>query len=236
MEYDCPECNSILSFDISNIEVIILKLKCKQCGKILFLNGENTEKLESNDKKFNLDKIIHMAKMAYADGVFSPEERDLLFQKAEELNIEENVVNKIIDNIKPNKASIQISRKLVKEYDEDILKYYDEEANTYNIEEFMKKISSIDIEDPNLKKYREDLIKMCNFNHKSWIEKAQLFEAIYNQSTLETEWRQARDHMEKTLQISEHYKNLQEQIITMNKKELLNFVSVFIKKDPYGWD
>jgi len=235
MEYTCPECSNKISFDISKIDLILLKLKCSNCAKVLLINNANTNKLETEEYITNVEKIKDMILIAYADGVFSPEERNAILLKAKEYNIQENIAKQLIEdyskNIKPDRTV-----NLVKEYDENMRYYYNSETKFYDIVKFIEKISMISVDNPNLKKYREDLLHMISFNQESWMEKAKFWENIYNSSNLETEWRKAQDHMQKSIEYSNSNQVLYDDVISFNKQKLIEFAIGFSKKDDNDWD
>lgn len=205
MEYDCPECNNKIIFDVSSVEVILLRLKCSTCGKILSLQGSAAEILESEDKKINIERMKELIKLAWADGILSPEEKNIIIQKSKELDIEEKTVDKIMAEIPIGLSSPSTTNRLVKEYDEDLTLYYNHDTKLYDVFKFTGKLSCVTEDDPNLKRYRQDLIRMIKHNQDSLMETAKLFEKIYNESELETQWREARSNMGTSIELKEYF-------------------------------
>ena len=64
---------------------------------------------------------------------------------------------------------------------------------------------------------------MFEENQESAMDAARFWETIYNESTLETEWRQAQDNMQRMMNASEHYSQMNEHISSLNKENFLQF-------------
>jgi len=235
MDYSCPECKTALDFEVSNIELILLRLKCKKCGKILSLSHNDLNLLDVEEKNIKIDKMKDMISIAFADGIFSQDEKEAIFKKANEYNIPENIVKQIIADHEKNKLSSQ-PIKLIKEYDENLHEYQNSESKFFDTDKFYEKISKLSIDNPNLKKYREDLLYMIKSNQEFWLERASFWESIYNQSNLETEWREARNHMDKCLEFNQHTKDLYDRVLTFKKSDLIEFSKAMIEKDENDWE
>ena len=236
MRHTCPECSKDLDFDVGNIELVLLRLKCGNCGKMLSMSGRNKDFVESEDKKINLDRLKDLVKLAWSDGKVTAEEKAAIKQRGQEFGVDENTINKIISDFAINKVAPSSSHHLVKEYDEDLKEYYNSDYETYDIQKFMGKIASLSLEDPNLKKYREDLLKVLEHNREAWMDKARFWETIYHDSTLETEWRPAQEHMETCMECSENLRGLYDHAYSLNKKELIKFAVSQTESHPDDWD
>ncbi len=236
MGHSCPECKTDLDFNVDNIELVLLRLKCVSCGKMLTMSGSNIGFVEAEDRKINLDRLKDLVKLAWSDGKVTTEEKAAILERGHDLGVEENTINQIITHFAMNKVAPSHQHQLVKEYDENLKEYYNNEHETYDEKKFMKKIAALGSEDPNLKKYREDLLKILNHNHEAWMDKARFWETLYNDSTLGTEWRQAKKHMETCMDCADSLSDLYDHANSLKKKDFIKFACSLTESDPDDWD
>ena len=175
MTSKCPSCQNGITLDISQLKNVILKFECPSCSKRLSLSSNDTSMKEVEDQE-RQDRIDSLVQLALTDGKVSDDEMQFIMAQAKALGVQEMIVKEAIN--KHSKTNdFDDSVQFIEEYSEDKQNYKNE--HIYDWLPFTKIISGLKPNNPNLKRYRDDLVEMVSFNAQKYKELARSWENLY---------------------------------------------------------
>lgn len=232
MDYACPSCKGNISIDLNSLNSFVLRMKCPHCNKGLVMNDKDKFFMEQ-ERLSNMKVFEDMIDISLSDGNISEVERSVLIEKSKMYGIEMTTFDDIIKRKKTVSKIVSIPI-LEEEYSVDIDAYI-VDNDMYNWMSFAEIISNLSHEDPNLKNYRDDLLRMLSHNADRVKDLVRKWEEIYNVSESSADWDEILERKDECNEIARSIRSLRKEIEGKNRMDLIQYLKALTAPDDNGW-